>query len=342
MDLGMDQTLAMGQLALFGALKTWGTPLWILPVLVAIGFLALYVVYLALQATVPKIAAIAYATTKQGIAQPLFWVLIAFGFVFLFIFAIIPYFTLGEDSKMVKDNGLMLILVMSILLALWTASVSIAEELEGRTALTLLSKPINRRQFVIGKFLGVLGPVAVMYIILSVPFLTSVSYMVVLEARETGNQEPSSAQCQTEMIQILPGLALGFMETVVLTSISVAISTRLPMLANLMICTSVYVLGHLVPLLLQSARGKFPAVEFVGRFIATVLPSLENFNVSAAIAGKAGAVSAPGANMIQRVAADMSSIVPYQYLAGAAMYCVLYSAVGILAALIMFEDRDLA
>jgi ABC-type transport system involved in multi-copper enzyme maturation permease subunit len=341
MDLGIDQ-LAMDQVALFGALKTWGTPLWILPLLVAASLVVLYAVYLLLKVAVPKIAAIAYATTKQGVAQPVFWVLIAFGFVALFIFAILPYFTLGEDSKMLKDNGLTLIKVLAIILSLWTASVAIAEELEGRTALTLLSKPINRRQFVIGKFLGVLGPPAVMFIILSVPFLTSVSYMVVLEARETGNQEPSSAQCQSEMIQILPGLALGFMETVVLTSIAVAISTRLPMLANLLICASVFLLGHLVPLLLQSAVGKFPAVEFVGRFIATVLPSLENFDVTAAIAGKSGATTTAAGNFVERVFTDLGAIVPYEYLAGAAVYCVLYSAVGILAALIMFEDRDLA
>jgi hypothetical protein len=145
------------------------------------------------------------------------------------------------------------------------------------------------------------------------------------------------------MIQILPGLALGFMETVVLTSISVAISTRLPMLANLMICASVYVLGHLVPVLLQSARDRFPAVEFVGRVIATVLPSLENFNVSAAIAGKSGAVThAASTGMLERMRFDITSIVPLQYLGGAAMYCVLYSAIAVLAALIMFEDRDLA
>ena len=38
------------------------------------------------------------------------------------------------------------------------------------------------------------------------------------------------------MIGIVPGLVLAFMETVVLTAISVAISTRLPMLPNLVIC----------------------------------------------------------------------------------------------------------
>ena len=63
-------------------------------------------------------------------------------------FIYIPYNTFGEDVKMLKDSGLTLIMVLAILVGLWTASVSVADEIEGRTAVTLLSKPISRRQFV--------------------------------------------------------------------------------------------------------------------------------------------------------------------------------------------------
>ena len=139
----------------------------------------------------------------------------------------------GEDSKMVKDEGLTLIMVLSILMALWTASVSIADEIEGRTALTLLSKPVSRREFIVGKFVGILVPVAIMFLVLGALFLASVSYKVVYDAREGAQTDPSLAECQREMLEIAPGLLLAFMEAVVLTAISVAISTRLPMLANL-------------------------------------------------------------------------------------------------------------
>ena len=71
------------------------------------------------------------------------------------MFIYIPYNTFGEDVKMYKDSSLMTIMVLAILVAVWTASVSVADEIEGRTALTLLSKPISRRQFVLGKFLGI-------------------------------------------------------------------------------------------------------------------------------------------------------------------------------------------
>ncbi len=68
---------------------------------------------------------------------------------------------------MLKAEGLTLIKVLAVILAVWTASVSISEEVEGRTALTLLSKPISRWKLVVGKFLGVIGPVVVMFLILS-------------------------------------------------------------------------------------------------------------------------------------------------------------------------------
>ena len=115
--------------------------------------------------------------------------------------------------------------------------------------------------------------------------LILVSYKVVYDARETSNPEPTWQLCNAEMIGTVPGLVLAFMETVVLTAISVAISTRLPMLPNLVICGSIYVLGHLGPLIVQSSVGQNEFVAFFGQLIALVLPVLDHFNIQAAVAG---------------------------------------------------------
>ena len=90
--------------------------------------------------------------------------LVVVGAFLLVLYIYIPYNTFGEDVKMYKDSGMMTIMVLAILVALWTASVSVADEIEGRTALTLLSKPISRRQFVIGKFLGIVWPIVLMFV----------------------------------------------------------------------------------------------------------------------------------------------------------------------------------
>jgi ABC-type transport system involved in multi-copper enzyme maturation permease subunit len=268
--------------------------------------------------------AIARTTAKEAVSQPFFY-LILFPGVFMLVFStILPYNTFGEDLKIYKDGGLTLIMILSVVLALWTASLSIAEEIEGRTALTVLSKPIARWQFILGKFFGILWPVAILFIVLGAIFLSCVSYKVTYDARETSQQEPTAEICLEQVEQIAPGLALVFMETAVLAAISVAISTRLPMLANLMICGSIYFLGHLVPLLANSAVGKIPQVGFIAGLLSAVLPVLENFNVTAI------------------AFFEPNQVVPLTYLGLAGVYCLLYCGVAMLLALLLFEDRDLA
>jgi ABC-type transport system involved in multi-copper enzyme maturation permease subunit len=288
----------------------------------AVAVVATYLVYFLIYWLFPRVSVIAVATSKEAIAQPLY-ILVMLGTAFALVaFIYIPYNTFGEDVKMLKDSGLTTIMVLAILVGLWTASVSVADEIDGKTAVTLLSKPISRRQFVIGKFLGIVWPLFLMFVVLGAILLITVSYKVVYDARETANPEPNWPQCYAAMIGTVPGLALAFMETVVLTAISVAISTRLPMLPNLIICGAIYVLGHLGPLIVQSSAGQLEFVAFVGRLIAVVLPVLDHFNVQAAVAGGVD--------------------VPLNYLAWALLYCALYSTAAMLLALILFEDRDLA
>ena len=127
--------------------------------LVAAGLIGLYLVYLAISLAFPKIAVIAATTSKESMGQPLFPVAIALGAFAILLFVIIPYNTFGEDVKMFKDSGLTSVMLLAILVAVWSASVSVADEIEGRTALTLLSKPVRRHQFILGKFLGILWPI---------------------------------------------------------------------------------------------------------------------------------------------------------------------------------------
>jgi ABC-type transport system involved in multi-copper enzyme maturation permease subunit len=307
---------------LLGMSSVWLGPLKWVALGLVVALAALAAINWLLRQVVPKVAAIAWTTSKEAMSQPLFYLLLTIGVFGLILFPYIPYNTLGEDIKMVKEEGLTLIKVLAIILALWTASVSIADEIEGRTALTLLSKPVGRRQFILGKFLGILMPVALMFIVLGAIFLSTISYKAVYDSRETASPEPTQQQCQEEMVQVAPGLALSFMEAVVLTAISVAISTRLPMLANLVICATIYVLGHLVPALTNSALGQIEFVRFVANLLAAVLPVLDHYDISAGI--------------------STGQPVPWLYMAGVAASCLLYSAVAMLVALLLFEDRDLA
>ena len=287
-----------------------------------VAILALFGAYMLLRWLFPKTAAIALATAKSEMATPLFLLLTLAGFFLIFIFMWFPYYTFGEDIKVLKDTGLTLIMVFAIFHAIWAASNSVATEIDGKTALTVLSKPIGRRQFILGKFFGISWSTAVMFCLLGVWLLVIVAYKPVYDARESSNTAPTWQVCHLEMIRTVPGLFLAYLETLVFAAIGVAISTRLPMLANIMICFAIYAFGHLTPLLVLGAQGQFENVTFVASFIATVLPVLDHFNIQAAVAAGVG--------------------VSYGYLGMATIYCFLYCTVAMLLALVLFEDRDLA
>jgi ABC-type transport system involved in multi-copper enzyme maturation permease subunit len=306
----------------FAITSAWLNPLlWV--GLAAVAAVAILVAFgLLMQWLFPLIHAIARTTAKESIAEPLFAVILIVGIVGLLIFPFIPYNTLGEDIKYVKESGLMWTMVLSVLLALWTASKSIADEIEGRTALTLLSKPISRLDFIVGKFFGILWPVAILFIVFGAFFMASVSYKVAYDARETAMPDPTSLECWKEMLQIAPGLALAFMETAVMAAIGVAISTRLPMMANLLICMTIYLLGHLVPVMAMSAAGQVELVGFIAHLFAAIFPSLDYFSADTSI--------------------SLGKAISLDYLGLAALYCLVYCTLALVVALLLFEDRDLA
>jgi hypothetical protein len=160
------------------------------------------------------------------------------------------------------------------------------------------------------------------FLILGGALLAATNFKVVYDAREGAKVDPVWWACADEMITVVPGLALSFLETVVMAAIALAASTRLSTVANLVLCFVVYSLGHLVPLIVQSSVGKFAIVRFTGRLFATLLPVLDHFTVEAAVIG-----GVP---------------IPWGYLGWAALYAALYSAVAILLALVLFQHRDLA
>ena len=269
-----------------------------------------------------KAGIIARATTKEAVRQPIFSLVLALVILVLLLNTVLPFFSMGDDVKMLKDCGLATILISGLLIAVWTASTSVAEEIEGKTAMTLLSKPINRRQFVLGKYIGILQTILWFLLPVVILFLFLVYYKVAYDARESSKETPEFAIRFAEVTQIVPGLTLLFMEIAVMSAISVAISTRLTMVVNLSSCFAIFVIGHLTGVLVQAGVLKLEFVQFMARLIATVLPSLDLFNISAAVA--------------------TGDLVPPVYVAYSALYCGCYSVAAILFAFILFEERDLA
>ena len=97
------------------------------------------------------------------------------------------------------------------------------------------------------------------------------------------------------------------------------------MLVNLVVCISIFFLGHLSQILVEGTRqGKAnELVAFMARLFAWALPDLELFNAGPAI--------------------STGAVIPWiGFVLPALGYCVLYSGAALLFAFLLFEDRDLA
>src|SRR6476469_5892402 len=110
-------------------------------------------------------------TFLEAIVQPIYPLLLAIGAAILVIFGLLPFFTLGEDAVMFKAVALDVILLLVLIQTLFATSKSIYEEIEDRTMLTLMSKPVRRWEVIVGKYLGIVTAAALAVAVLGAVLL---------------------------------------------------------------------------------------------------------------------------------------------------------------------------
>ncbi len=128
-------------------------------------------------------------TFLQTIRQPIYTVMILVTFGLLIFTLPFTGYTMSvnyenTDQQMLEDLGLGTLRVSGLLIAAFSASAVLRREIEEKTALIVISKPISRAIFVLGKFLGVLAAVAIAYYLCSLVFLMTVRHRVMPTARD--------------------------------------------------------------------------------------------------------------------------------------------------------------
>jgi hypothetical protein len=101
-----------------------------------------------------QILTIARNTFFESVRQPIVLVLILAATLLLLLASPLSAFTMENDQRMLIDIGLATVFMIGMLLSIFVASTVLGEEIRNKTTLTIISKPIGRPQFVIGKFIG--------------------------------------------------------------------------------------------------------------------------------------------------------------------------------------------
>ena len=97
---------------------------------------------------------IARNTLGDALRKRVLLVFLLLAMVMLLLALMLQYFTAREQMVTFKSTELAIILIFGVLIAITTSIFLIPSEIEKRTIYSVLSKPVRRWEFFLGKFLG--------------------------------------------------------------------------------------------------------------------------------------------------------------------------------------------
>lgn len=210
-----------------------------------------------------KVLAVASNTMREAVRDRILYLLLFFAVLMMATSGLLSQLALGDPEKIVLDIGLASISFFSVLIAVFMGIGLISKEIERRTIYAVVSKPLGRGAFVVGKFLGLLGTIAVIQVVMTLVFV------VTLKAWGT----VLTAGCAF-------AIALSFVEAAVMLAVALFFSAlSSPMLAS-MFTLATYAVGHWVDSIGVLAQRLAPGPT---RTLFTVLylgfPNLERLNL---------------------------------------------------------------
>jgi ABC-type Na+ efflux pump permease subunit len=237
-------------------------------------------------------------TLIESLMQPIYALMLAVGTVVIMVFAALPFFTLGEDTKMFKAVGLDVMLLLVLVATLFATSKSIFDEIEDRTMLTLMSKPIYKWEVLVGKFLGIIASAAIAIAILGAVMALCLYWRIPGDNMLRVNSLDEIERNRIHDIRVMhvagliPSLVLMWLQISTLAAVGVALSTRFSLVVNLPAVLILYIAGNLTrfmfPMYLTGTHkpGTGGAladqpflIKIVGYLVSLVLPYLEPFDL---------------------------------------------------------------
>jgi ABC-type transport system involved in multi-copper enzyme maturation permease subunit len=120
-----------------------------------------------------KVLAIALNTGREAIRNKILYSILLFACLITGISAVFGAASIGDTLKFVKDFSLFSISLFGVVATVVLGVTLLSNELGKRTIYNILSKPVARWQFLIGKFLGLLATLAIMMALLATALLAT-------------------------------------------------------------------------------------------------------------------------------------------------------------------------
>jgi Cu-processing system permease protein len=254
--------------------------------------------------SIDRVLAIAGNTLREAIRSRVLYTLLFFALVLIGTGVLLATLSYVERERILQDVGFAAIRSFGVAIAIFVGIGLVHREVDRRTIFTILSKPISRGEFLLGKYLGLLATLWLQIAVMGAGF-AAVSWLA------GAPLEPAHAWA-------LAGIAAEVSVVVALALLFSAFTT--PMLASLF-TAGLWLIGHLTrDLRGLGAHSGVDGVRHLTELLYRTLPDLQAFDLTTR-----------AVHQLPLTTSDL--VLP-------ALYALGYVVLALLAAAVVFERRD--
>ncbi len=215
-----------------------------------------------LRAMLKTLWVIAHNTFRETIRDRILYSLIGFSILVIATSLLAASVSLGQDIRVIQSFGLTALLVFLLLITIFIGTQLVFREVERKTIYLVLSKPVKREVFYLGKFLGLALTIAVATAIMGAVFLALLAY-------------------KTKAFSWPALSAIGFMlmEAWLLTAIGMLFGSFTSPIASAIYTFCLAIIGHSSTSILTISQKSQPFLKYTLQGVYYVFPNLEKFNL---------------------------------------------------------------
>ncbi|UCD28869.1 MAG: hypothetical protein JSV03_17635 [Planctomycetota bacterium] len=172
----------------------------------------------------------------ETIRQPIYGTLLLVTAGLLVLNVGVAAYTLEDDNKILKDMGLSTLLLAGLFLSAFSSAGILSREIDNKTVLTVISKPVGRPLFLLGKFLGLVGALAVAFYLCGIVFLLTMRHKVLERASQDFDLPVIIFGISALLITILVAAFCNYIYDMHFSSLSIALAV--PMMTLTLILVS--------------------------------------------------------------------------------------------------------
>jgi ABC-type transport system involved in multi-copper enzyme maturation permease subunit len=212
-----------------------------------------------------KILALALNTAREAVRNRILYSILFFAVLMVAVAAVFGAASIGDQTKYMKDFSLMSVSLFGVIIAIVLGVNLLHQELGRKTIFNILSKPVARWQFIVGKFFGLLATLSLIVLLMAGGV---VACFAVLTGRLDGGLVIASVAILLEIMVVI-AVALFFSSLVVT-----------PALAG-MFTAATFIAGRSASYLLYFLQADHPpAVQTLAHALYWILPRLDRFTIA--------------------------------------------------------------